>query len=289
LRNPGHGFVSLRVPGKLTRVFSDVHYGDRASRVAHLGQLRPLVTDVDAVILNGDTTDTRTGPNPGHTAACRDAVAEFAAASDAPLTFLTGNHDPDMSDTHWQELAGGSVLVLHGDILFEDMVPWGRDARLIRRKITAALGETGLASLDRMSLEERVALWREVAVSVPQRHQSERHPLKYALRFAMDTVWPPLRIVSIFQAWGREPELAAAMVRRVRPHAKYVLLGHTHRPAIRKIPGGPTIINTGSFTAPFGGYAVDLLPDRLRVLRIDCRGGEFHPGGVVEEFPLANA
>ncbi len=275
--------------GKLTRIFSDVHFGDRASRVRDLPQLKPLFTDVDAVVLNGDTLDTRTGPNPGHTAACRDAVLAFTAASSASVTFLTGNHDPDVSDTHWLELAGGDVFVIHGDVLFHDMVPWGRDARLIKRKILEALGRGGLASLDRMPLEERVGLWREVAVSIPQRHQSERHPLKYALRFAMDTVWPPLRILSILRAWEHEPELAATLVRRVRPRARYVLLGHTHRPAIRHSPGGPIIINTGSFTAPFGGYAVDLLPGRLRVLKIDSIRGEFRPAGVVAEFPLANA
>lgn len=274
--------------GKPTRIISDIHYGDRASRVRQLAQLQPLLAATDAVVFNGDTLDTRPSPRPQHTLACRADVHSFAKASDTPLTLLTGNHDPDVSCRHWLELADGEVLVLHGDVLFEDMVPWGRDSRMIRQRIAAELGNLDASERSRLGLEQRLAIWRRVAATVPQRHQAERNVLKYAFQFVVDTVWPPSRVARIMHAWRTEPIRATALARHHHPAARYVILGHTHRPAIRRIPGGPVVINTGSFCPPFGGYAVDVLPGRLRVRRITPRGAEFHPGDAVAEFPLAN-
>ncbi len=277
---------AVPVAGQLIRIFSDVHYGDRSSQVRQIAQLAPLCAEADRVILNGDTLDTRPGPNPHHTNKCRAEVLAFAKASNSPLTFLTGNHDPDLSAQHWMEFADGQVFVVHGDVLFDNIVPWGRDARLIRRRILDLTGAH--PDISGMPLEERLAIWRQVAVSIPQRHQSERNPFKYAARFFTDTVWPPTRFFKIIGAWRAEPLLAAQLARRQKPKAKFILLGHTHRPAIRQVPGGPIIINTGSFTAPFGGYAVDLSHHLLRVHRIENRRNEFRRGRVVAEFPLAN-
>lgn len=276
------------MPGELIRVLSDVHYGDRASRVRRLAQLQPLTGGCDRLIFNGDTLDTRVGPRPAHTAACREEVRAFAATTGAPVTFLTGNHDPDFSNLHRLELAHGEVLVLHGDVLFDEIVPWGRDAPSIRQKIAAAIGHSATLAIDGMPLDERIAIWRAVARSVEQRHQSERNPFKYALRFAMDTVWPPDRFLRIFRAWRLEPIQAAALVRKHHPRAKYVILGHTHRPAIRRVPGGPIVINTGSFCPPLGGYTVEIAPGVLRVRRIDYEAETFRTGAIVAEFPLAN-
>lgn len=272
---------------ELTRILSDVHYGDRASRVHDLDQLRPLVADVDAVVFNGDTLDTRAGPRPQHTATCLAQVRAFTQSADAPITLLTGNHDPDISSDHWVSFAHGEVFVVHGDVLFEDIVPWGRDARIIRGMVAQAINNRDPRALDQISLEERMKIWRTISTSIPQRHQSERNLWKYALHFAVDTVWPPTRFFQIFRAWHREPQLATQLVRRQRPAAKFVILGHTHRPAIRRIAGGPVIINTGSFTAPFGGYAVDITPGVLQVRRTAYRDGRFCPGPVVAEFSLS--
>lgn len=274
--------------GERIRIFSDVHFGDRASRVRRLEQLQPLLTDVDRVIFNGDTLDTRTGPYPERTAAWRRAVEQLAATSAVPLTFLTGNHDPDLSDLHALELAAGRVFVVHGDVLFDDMVPWGRDARQIRRLLRRALHSRG-AGQGHLPLEERLALWREVAVAIPQRHQAEPNPVKYAWRFFSDTVWPPTRFLRIFRAWSNEPTLAARLLAPHRPRAGFILLGHTHRPRIHQPAGGPIVINTGSFTAPFGGTCVEIDEDRLQVRRIEFRDGTFQPGVTVAEFPLASA
>lgn len=277
--------LPFSVASSLTRIFSDLHYGDRASRVTALAQLRPLTDGLGALILNGDTLDTRVGPRPEHTAACRDEVLAFAASSAPGATLLTGNHDPDLSSEHAIVLAGGQVVATHGDIVFDDIVPWGRDAPAIRPKIAAAFAK--LPPDQRTRLEHRFAIWRAIAASIPQRHQSEPQSLKYALRFAADTVWPPLRILRILRAWRDYPALVAEFAAVHWPKAKFVIVGHTHRPSIWSRPGRATVINTGSFCPPLGSYAVDLEPGRLVIRAVEPHRGEFHPGGVVAEFPLA--
>lgn len=275
------------MPGELIRIFSDIHYGDRASGARRLPQLRPLLDGVSQLVLNGDTLETRVGPDPAYTAAIRAEVAAFFPREVPRVTYLTGNHDPDFSPLHTLDLAGGEVFLTHGDILHPELVPWSADAPVLRARIEAGLA--AMAPADRERLEARFALWRRVAMSVPQRHQSERHHLKYAWRFARDTVWPPMRIVRILRAWFAEPSIAAAFALQHRPGARFVLLGHTHRPGFWRRPDGRTIINTGSFCPPLGGTLVDLQDGQLTVRRVEARGGEFRPGRTLAQFPLAKA
>jgi predicted phosphodiesterase len=279
-------FLRTHVPTELTRIFSDMHYGDRLSRVDRLAQIRPLLDGVTDLVLNGDTVDTRAGPNPQHTAACRAHVQAFVRDNAGlPITFLTGNHDPDFSAHHLLERAGGRVLVTHGDILFDNIVPWGRDARTMAQRIAAAYRDA--APADRDTLDTRFAIWRRVAASIPQRHQSERDALKYAVHLAADTVWPPWRFLRVIHAWRSAPALAAGFARRHHPRAQFTLIGHTHRPGVHRMPDGAVVINTGSFCPPLGGYAVDLSPGQLAVRRIDFVRGEFRAGENVATFPLA--
>jgi predicted phosphodiesterase len=273
------------VPVELTRILSDLHYGDHASRIESLQQLRPLLDGVGHLVLNGDTLDTRAGPFPAHTEECRAAVNEFFRHHVAASTFLTGNHDADFSPLHHLDLAAGSVFVTHGDIFFDDIVPWSHDAALISRRIAEELQSIPVEM--HHQLDHRLNVFRRVAASIPQRHQSERNKLKFALHYIADTVWPPLRIVRVMRAWRLAPSRAAELTRRHRPAAKFVLCGHTHRPGIWPGAGGVTVINTGSFCPPLGGHLVDVTNDRLAVREVDFRAGEFRPGRPVAEFPLA--
>lgn len=187
----------------LIRILSDVHFGDRGSRVRSLDQLRPLLDGATSLVLNGDTLDTRPGTHAGRTAQMRADVLGFFGSGRAPVTFLTGNHDPDLSREHALEFASGKILVTHGDVLFESIVPWSRDAGVIRSRIISALASVPDTEAD--SLEGRIAAFRSVAATIPQLHQSETNPIRYALRLAGDTVWPPDRAFRIFKAWREAP------------------------------------------------------------------------------------
>ena len=269
---------------ELIRIVSDVHYGERASRVSRLSQLHPLLVGATSFVFNGDMLDTRPGKDDRRTAQTRREVLDYFASTGTPVTFLTGNHDPDLSLEHSVEFAGGKVLVTHGDILFDSIVPWSNEASVMREKVVAAL-----ASLPEQAgarLEGRLGAFRSVAASVHQRHQSEQDPLRYALRLAGDTVWPPNRVLKILRAWSEAPGRAAVFARKHRPRAQFILIGHTHRPGVWRNAGGVVVINTGSFCRPFGALAADIGSGFLRVRRIERRGGEFHPGRSVAEFPL---
>ena len=270
---------------ELTRILSDVHYGDRATRVLRLAQLKPLLDGVTRLVLNGDTIDTRPGPFPQHSAACRDDVLEFFPRHVATTTFLTGNHDADFSPLHALDLAGGDVFVVHGDIFFDNLAPWSRDVPLIERLIAAEL-HASPASLHH-DLDQRLAMFRRVAAAIPQRHQSEKRQLKHLASYLADTVWPPTRVLNILRAWRETPTYAAALAQRHRPCARFVVAGHTHRPGIWRMPSGVVVINTGSYCPPLGATAVDLTTDALLVRRVEMRAGEFRLGGTLAEFPLA--
>jgi predicted phosphodiesterase len=272
------------VGAELIRIISDVHYADRSSRVRSLEQLRPLLDGATSMVVNGDMLDTRASRDPSHTEAAGREVRAFFASAGVPVTFLTGNHDPDFSDVHSLELAGGRILVTHGDILFDNVVPWSKDAPMIRARVIAALAALPPGEADR--LEGRLLAFRAVAASVPQLHQSERNPLKYALHFASDTVWPPQRALSILRAWRETPARAEAMTRRHRPGAAFVVIGHTHKPGVWRMPSGVVVVNTGSFCRPFGAMGAEVTPGKLTVHLVESRGGQFHRGANVAEYSL---
>ena len=268
----------------LTRVISDVHYADRGSRVGSLAQLRPLFEGADSLILNGDTVDTRPHKSGQHSGELRREVLEYFGSAGTPVTFLTGNHDPDISRQHSLEFAGGGILVTHGDILFDNMVPWSKDALMIRQRVIAALA--ALPEDGGCRLDGRLAAFRKVAATIPQRHQAEPDPLRYAIRLAGDTVWPPQRLLSILQAWREAPGRAAALARRHRPKARFILIGHTHKPGVWKTASGIVVVNTGSFCRPFGAMAADITPERIRIRTIELRRGEFQLGRKVADLPI---
>lgn len=272
------------MPG-LIRIFSDLHYGDRASRLRSLTQLDPLLEDVDQLILNGDTFDTRPSSHPQQTARIAAEATTYFASCAPKVIHLTGNHDPDISVHHSLDLAGGHVFVTHGDIIFENVVPWGCDTAYFTARI-----ERDLAALDeksRLQLDSRLTVTRAACLGLPQGHQAEPNLLKYALQVAADNLWPPQRSLRILRAWRETPARAAAIAATHRPAARFMLIGHTHRPGVWTTSSGLTVINTGSLSRPFGALAVDLTATQLNVRRIVARAGHFQPGPVIAEFTLA--
>lgn len=266
------------------RIVSDVHFAEGVSRVRSLDELRPLADGASMLVFNGDTMDTRPGRDDRRTAQVRREVLEYFGSCGTPVTFLTGNHDPDITRLHSLELASGRVLVTHGDVLFDSIVPWSNEAIIMRQKVIQALA--ALPGDGSSRLEGRLDAFRKAAASVGQRHQSESDPLRYAIRLAGDTVWPPDRILKILKAWREAPGRAAALAGRHRPKAAFIVIGHTHRPGVWRMPSGIIVVNTGSFCRPFGAMAAEVGAGTLAVRRLVARDGAFRPGPRVAEFPI---
>jgi hypothetical protein len=111
--------------------------------------------------------------------------------------------------------------------------------------------------------------------------------LRYAVRLANDTVWPPWRALSILRAWREAPGRAAAFARRHRPKARFMAIGHTHKPGVWRTESGIVVLNTGSFCRPFGPMVAEITDDRIRIRTVESRRGQFHPGGEVAGFSLS--
>jgi len=269
----------------LTRILSDLHYGDHAGRLRRLEELNPLLQGVDHLVLNGDSVDTRPSTQPRHSARCREELLAFCAERVPRLSLITGNHDPDLSSCHHLDLAHGEVFVVHGDILYPSLVPWSRDAPVVRRRLREEFRRAAPGS--RGSLSGRAAAFRRVSASLPQRHPAGIAAWRALLSFLADTVWPPHRAALILHSWLVLPSRAARLGARHRPAARFILTGHTHYPGCWRPRTGPVVINTGSFTRPLGALAVDLREEALRVRTVERRSSHYHPGGLRAEFALA--
>lgn len=262
------------------RIFSDLHFGDPRSTLDDLDSLAPLLRDTDEIILNGDTVDTVAA----HTREKLPAVRAFFARSDLPrATFLTGNHDPEISPLAELDLLDGRVWVTHGDILFSDIAPWSHQAPEIRRRLATLSRDLSLPELARVETRFRLnrLACREV-LEAP--HAFKTHPFAGVVRL-FHTLFPPRRLIAMLRAWRDTPHLAAELVRLHKPQARVVVVGHTHRPGVWR-SGGVTVVNTGSFARPFGGTYVELIGQCVRVVRIRRRGTVFASGPVMAEIAL---
>jgi predicted phosphodiesterase len=268
----------------VTRIVSDLHYGDPASRVRSLEALRPLFDGADRVVFNGDSLETRRSPAAQQTAAIRQEFIEFARASVPCCTIITGNHDPEISTVHYLELLGGLVFVTHGEVLFDDLVPWSRElpeiGEFYRQELAALPADMRALPGERLAASKRACSRFELSHDPHPRHPWGR------IRRAVGIFWPPGRVAAMMKAWNELPLRAAAFARQFRPCTRFVFVGHTHRPGVWT-RSGMVVVNTGSFCPPFGCYAIDVSTDQIVVRRVRHACGCFALGSVVAAFALA--
>lgn len=270
--------------GEITRILSDLHYGDPASRVRSLDALGPLFAGADRIVFNGDTLETRPSPISSQTDEIRREFLEFAHREVPRCTLVTGNHDADLSDIHCLDLLGGIVFVTHGEVLFEELVPWSRELPQIRRLFREQLA--ALAPARREDLGERLVACKRACAQLRLPHDPHPRGFRQRVLLTARIFWPPQCTLAMIRAWRELPDRAAAFAREFRPGSRFVLVGHTHRPGVWVRPGS-IVINTGSFRPPFGCYAVDVSAEWIVVRRVRHREGRFALGRVVASFALA--
>lgn len=266
------------------RILSDVHFHHPASFAEEAQQLAPLLQGVKTLILNGDTTELRFTKWRDQGLKCCQDVRDLCAASGIELVFLNGNHDPNVSPLNHLDLAGGAMVVTHGDVLFQDISPWSDES--------PALYKAHLAELSNLTAEAftdfdmRLAAVKRACMAF----KSHRPMLKSGLMGFVESyareAWPPWRPLKVISAWRKMPRRAVAMGRVFRPQARYILVGHTHLAGIWR-RGARTIINTGSFLPHGGSYLVDLQDSQLAVRRINRRSGKFVPGKLIATLPIS--
>ena len=267
----------------LTRILSDLHYGDPTSRVQSLPSLRPLFEGADRIVFNGDSVETRPGPPLGWRNELRARFLDFVQREVPRAVLVTGNHDADLADTHHVDLLAGVVFVTHGEIFFEDLVPWGPQPR-IRDLFARELA--GLSAGARHSLEGRMAAGKRACAKLELFYDPLDRGFAAKVKRAHHTIWPPWKPLAMMRAWWELPGRAVEFAARHRPNARFIISGHTHLPGVWR-RRGVVVINNGTFCRPFVSYATDVSPGGIVVRRVVRHGDNFILGRVVAAFALA--
>lgn len=265
------------------RILSDIHLGHGASRVSSPEQIRPLFRGVRTVIFNGDSVEQRFLTDRPQAARHLEALRSACLEEGAEPVFLTGNHDPLASDCAHLDLAGGAILVTHGDILFHDISPWSHESEVLgsaHSRELAALGEDALTDFEqRLSANRRASLALEL-----HRSTLPSGPLARALTILREA-WPPWRPLQILRCWAVTPRHANRVAETFRADARFVIIGHTHYAGVWR-RGARTIINTGSFLPLSGLSIVDLSEKKLVLRSVERRAGIYAPGAEIVSFDL---
>lgn len=264
-------------------VLSDLHVGHPASHIRNPAELAPLFQGAATVVFNGDTVEMLWLYNRDRAQEQLERLAEVCLAEGARPVFLNGNHDPVVSSASHLDLWGGRVLVTHGDILFHEIAPWSREARVLGPEHTRLLEE--LAEAAHTDFEERLVAVKRASLAL-EMHEPRRPQGRLAgLALAVREGWPPWRVWWIARCWMRTPALADAIAERFRPQARFVLIGHTHYAGVWN-RSGRIVVNTGSFLPFSGRLGVRLEAGRLEVRGIVRQRDSWHFGPVQASHPL---
>jgi predicted phosphodiesterase len=264
-----------------TRIISDLHFGHPASFVRDLRQIAPLVEGADQMIFNGDSVEMRFRREQEKAAGNAALLREMCLSMGAEPVLVNGNHDPRLSPVNHVDLAGGKVLVTHGDVLFRGLSPWSRESAKLRATHASELEARGNPA----DLESQLAAARVTAVSVEHLNPTLfRGPEPRSFLSLVREFWPPVRPYRIVECWVQTPSKASTFAGQYRPEARFVVIGHTHWGGFWHV-GGRLVVNTGGFLPLSRRYAVDVCQEAFTIRKIVMKQGSFRLGRVVARVP----
>jgi UDP-2,3-diacylglucosamine pyrophosphatase LpxH len=238
-------------------IVSDLHLGSRASRAAQsLDVLCRLSEQAGRVVFNGDTLDKFYGTD----AQCDSSGTEHlerlravrGVGGQGP-TFLTGNHDPGISEEHWLYHEESATLIVHGDALADCTHPTKHEEQQLMRHFSARWQTLGGRPTDLETLHRHYRAVQLEFLPVINPYKKS----KTAWQYAKSLLYPPRRPFDILRYWRGAPRLALKMARGFPRPLKHLVFGHSHR-AGRWLIDGVEVINTGSFMPFSEPYAVEL-------------------------------
>ncbi len=225
------------------RMLSDLHLGHRVSRIGNVEALRPLVAGAGTVIFNGDTWQELARGLRERSGEMLAELRKLCAEEGVETVFLPGNHDPGWDGDGWVELAGGRIVVTHGDALFFDGSPWKREVLRGRKRVMELWGKYPAAGHD---IRERLKLAREISFDLC----SVDYPSgRRFVQRAWDALVPPMRAVRMLEAWLSQGLRGAEFCERYFPAAEFLIIGHFHFLGCWE-ERGRVVIDTGSFLDP---------------------------------------
>ena len=225
------------------RIFSDLHLGHKASRISDVEMLRPLFRGAGTVVFNGDTWEELVGRWKESSQAMLVDMRRILAEEGCEAVFLPGNHDPGWEGQGWLELAGGRIVITHGDALLRDGAPWKREMLAGRALVDALWRDFPTAQTDATARHE---LARMIARGLPTCKNPKGRSL---LARVIDAAFPPRRAIAMISTWIQQGRLAAEFCERYFPKAELIVNGHFHCAGVRRVDGR-IVVNTGSFVVP---------------------------------------
>lgn len=244
-------------------ILSDLHLGLPKRSAGSAAAIRPLWRGFDHVVINGDLAEVH---HPDHRSdATREVLrlADRLEADGIALTVLAGNHDPVLSDQRIEHLAGGRVVVTHGDALHPSVAPWSPARRRMEAAFRAAIAAMPPAGRD--TLEARLAATGHAAFAEWEDAERVRAESgQWHLPNLLLRPWLPLQVIRF---WRLFPRLAHEFLHEHAPEAQVIAVGHTHRAGAWRF-GHRTVLNTGSFGFPGRPHGIVIDGDRVELRRI---------------------
>ena len=246
------------------RILSDLHLGHPGSKVTDIAQIRPLLEGAKTVIFNGDTYELRKQSLLAITDKFRADLEALIDELGIRAVFLTGNHDPEFSDTHYLDLAGGKIFITHGDLLYDDVSPWSKLIDSLHEQRTIVRETYPENYLDDLDL--RLKASKQIAARTNIRKAKGKPGLSGRINALLAELWPPKRPLRILKTWATAHHLAHDLRDQFRPDADIIIIGHTHRAVVHE-RSGKRVINTGAYLPVSGTYVVEIDANRLRIIR----------------------
>ena len=264
-----------KADGRPLVVISDLHMG-RPDMVATASQLDTLVDGASTLIINGDTAELQLDESSEVAYQELDRLRDRCRSSGTSLVLLAGNHDPEIVPRRHLMLAGGEVLITHGDAVHEALAPWSDASKIIARRHREVMGSKPASQRD--TLETLFEACREAALA-----ESNIDDELGAPTTILGAIAKPRKAAEILGFWLTHGWRLNRFAARFEPSARIVITGHSHRAGVQRV-GGRTVINTGCFGTPGPALAVifdDLGLEVRRVAQSRRSGSWFIQDGVV--------
>jgi UDP-2,3-diacylglucosamine pyrophosphatase LpxH len=232
------------------RILSDLHLGHKLSRIESVSALRPLIAGAGTVVFNGDTWQELAEPFRVRSAAMLEELKALCASEGVETVFLSGNHDPGWQGPGWVELAGGRIVVTHGDALMFAGSPWKREILVSGKRVHELWQKHPDAGHDAAA---RIDLAREIAFELC----SVEYPLgRHFIQRAWDAVVPPQRALKMLESWFTQAAAGARFCEQYFPDAEVLVIGHFHHHGCWT-RNQRLVIDTGSFASPGRAHWVE--------------------------------
>jgi UDP-2,3-diacylglucosamine pyrophosphatase LpxH len=244
-------------------ILSDLHLEHGGTKApALLDDLARLGSTFDQVVFNGDTYDYLRTPEDAER--LKDDVRrmreKFSARKSAPV-FLTGNHDPVISNEHWLYLEEPQLLITHGDLSAEMATPWSEEGPTVAPNYYKDVKENGPHDFG-----QRVQRLREIQIEFWKTW--ERDKPQSAGYYLLKQFFNPLKPFMILYYMSIAPGQVARWSKSFPKPVRTIAFGHSHR-AGHWVRESCQVYNTGSYMP--GSYPVAVIVEGTRLEHVPVK------------------